>query len=362
MGGNTIVKDKNNKEVMPEQVNLSNVDRHELLNAVFSTLNHVNALFKQRYKRYLWRNFTSENMYKFLNGSSRWLLDFNQSDAFKYKANLGDIDIMIKREDGPDLFTLLDEETIFGYKGTNRAAKHALGNTIITAFDILGYNLQIDFELAEFTEDNLPSEWAVFSHSSSLDDAKIAVKGVFHKFALRALVGAIDMRDNIVIATPASTTDKFRVKKTHDIPRMLAFSIERGIAENYEHLHAVHEGKTVYRELKASEKKYSTDLEYISYTIFKKHWTEDSSQIKDFSSIMKNLKYLPAEVIERFAERFIDILYGEKGQNGQKLEPYNKALDKAIKTVAVYELDKALGENISITYKNKKDNYYGTRW
>ena len=64
----------------------------------------------------------------------------------------------------------------------------------------------------------------------------LGVKAVHHKYLIRALVGGASVRDDIVIATPSSTPDNIKLtsSKSHALPRMLKFSVGKGIRIAYE--------------------------------------------------------------------------------------------------------------------------------
>jgi hypothetical protein len=74
---------------------------------------------------------------------------------------------------------------------------------------------QVDFEASEYEmqDDSLtgkqkfyPTEWAKFSHNSHWEDIQAGIKGVFHKYLLRAITSTLTKLPNAVLLTPASGT------------------------------------------------------------------------------------------------------------------------------------------------------------
>jgi hypothetical protein len=203
--------------------------------------------------------------------------------------------------------------------------------------------VQVDFEFLKVNKDGTPDEWAKFSHSSSFEDTKKGIKAVHHKYLIQSLIGGVSMRDDIVIATPASTPQKIRLKKVKegDIPRMLKFSIGRGIRRAYEPLYNENgeiikiNGKKVYRELKTSESNYITIIKEIYKLAFRDlEDIQNTQNIKKFNSYIGIIDLIKDKLnnkqIERTFKRYIDKLWGLKVR-GQELEPDNKELDFQVK-------------------------------
>ena len=104
--------------------------------------------------------------------------------------------------------------------------------------------IQIDFEFVEYINEK-PTEWSKFSHSSSINDFALGIKGVYHKFLIRAITAT--HVSNIVLACDGRTiTDN-----------LLAFSVIRGLRYKYT--------KTPYGYslLKPAESTYITDVDEI---------------------------------------------------------------------------------------------------
>lgn len=120
-------------------------------------------------------------------GSTNHLFDKGISDEefSKYKPSVGDIDVKVNREHLKSLGDHLvpgrtfGNYTVVGHKksadGYNALIRHNNGNVH-----------QIDFEGADY-ENNNPSEFNKFAHSSNWEDVKAGIKGAHHKILLNAI-------------------------------------------------------------------------------------------------------------------------------------------------------------------------------
>jgi hypothetical protein len=212
-----------------------------------------------------------------------------------------------------------------------------------------------------------PSPWAKFSHSSSFDDASIGVKAVMHKYLIRAIVGAASMRDDIVIVTPASTTEKYKLKtfKANDIPRMLKFSVVTGIGLAYEPLldsdgnQFKIDGKLAYREIKKEEKSYEKIVANM-YTLTFGDLEKNPNDVKKFNSFKGVIelvkKYLDKKQIQRTVERFVVLLWDTN--LGQELEVEDPKTDFEVKIAGYNYLIKELGMKMTPAVQKMIDTYY----
>jgi stringent starvation protein B len=232
---------------------------------------------------------------------------------------------------------------------------------------------QVDFEFLEF-ENNKPTEWAKFSHSSSFDDAKINVKAVHHKYLIRALIGAASIREDIVIATQSSTPENITLSanKTHLIPKMLKFSVGKGIRIAYEPLIdpktgkvIVLDGKQVYKEIPTKNSTYETIVAEI-YKLSFKQLNSRESDVKLFGSFIGVIelmkKFLSKNEIKNTYIRYVELIWGLKPQRAQELEFNNAELDFQIKFSGYQKFIKEFGmkdESVKLAEEYYKD--YGQR-
>ena len=245
MGGNVVVKDVNGVDVAAVKVDLRTVGRSNVIKLAQNLFSSLNTLHEAKYSVPLWKSDRVLKDALVFNGSSSFILSekFSDQEILKFKPTMGDIDIAIPSERAETLFELLSKlqgrqvTRNVEFVGMNRTSSSSLGtqiNCIFRFLDPVEYLVQVDFEFLPFEEDGNPTEWARFSHSSSFDDAKDGVKAVHHKYLIRALVGGVSIRPDIVIVTSKSTYDNYKLtsaSKKGDVARMLKFSVEMCIRD-----------------------------------------------------------------------------------------------------------------------------------
>jgi len=361
-GGNTTVQDRQGNEITAQSIPLKDIGRGTFISKFNELLLKINQLFKKDHGHPLW---ISDSLVKdaiIYNGSTSFIMNTKYDDVsiVSAKPHAGDLDVVIKREDGPLLYDTLEKyehkEIVKDavYMGTNARSKSKIGNTLITVFLLkfktskgtIQVPAQVDFELSEFKEDK-PTDWARFSHSSSFEDAQAGFKGVAHKFILRALIGAKSQRNDIVVATPASTPDKIRLEKNQkDLVRLLAFGVDSGVGESFEQMIDKDgnpikiDGKFVYRRKKSAEKSYNKSLDNLFKIAFGKYNKREAEKLWSFVGVINlGKKYLSKKEKEDTANRFFEIFFGIGGQSqfidpdpqkdvAIKLSAYNKIIEE----------------------------------
>lgn len=150
----------------------------------------IDSAYAQQYKEPLWgKKLLSTG--KFLSGSSLHFFNVKgiPDEVFvEKKPTVGDIDTMVDKTKEQNLKQfLLDNNnkqigpaTLLGFQRGNEQF------SALWELDDTPVKIQIDFEFVDFV-DGLPTEWARFSHSSAWEDLNRGIKGVFHKFLIRAL-------------------------------------------------------------------------------------------------------------------------------------------------------------------------------
>ena len=168
----------------------------------------------------------------------------------------------------------------------------------------------------------------------------LGIKAVHHKFLIRSLVGGASYRDDIVISTPKSTHDNITLTKSKDhmYPRMLKFSVDRGIREAYEPLikdgkNIIIDGKKVYRPLSTSESVFVTNVEDIFKLSFQREPTNNDIELfNSFVGVVELMKkYFNKKQIKDTTDRYIALLWGFNGQRGQELERSDPSGDYSVK-------------------------------
>ena len=365
MGGNVTAITKSGKETRAEKVQLKEIGRSNFIKKVEATLKALNKGFYKKFGRKIWEDESQIDDAYVFNGSTSFVMntDYSDDDILPYKSSVGDVDLTVPEEDKEDVWTYLDSiddtEVIPGvfYMGSNKPTIQSIGSQINAVFAMKFadkvVNVQMDFEFLPF-ENGRATTWAKFSHSSSYEDALEGIKAVAHKYLLRALVGASSQRDDILIATSKSTYDNYKISssKANINPRMLKFSVDKGLRIAYEPLLdpngdiVMKDDKFIYKEIPTSSSNFITDLNRIYKLVFKRPRANpsDIKLMNSFVSLLKLCKkHLDRETLERTHDRFIELLWGLKPQRAQELEVQNPELDREIKEKAYQKFIKELG-------------------
>lgn len=370
-GGNTtVINKKTGISLDAEKIDFKKLSIENFRKEFQELFLELNNLYFKKYKEYIWKDSSLIKNAIVFNGSTSYIMNpnMNPKEIFKYKQSSGDIDIVIPKKCQSNLWHLLDslEGKIiknFEYHGCFSQNPEKLGNTLLTIFVYKPENIacQVDFENADFHNDK-PTDFARFAHGSSFEDAKKSLKAAFHKLLLRALVGAISVNPNIIIATKSSTADKIKIKKDDTIPRMAQFSVDRGLRFGLEPLlkdgNPIYiNGKQVYREMDTSESSFITSLEEIFEYMFKTK--VGMNDLHSFVGVCKLIKkHCDKETIKLTQERFFDIIFGKPAQI---IETRDKDLDKEIKLNAYSYFLKAL--NLKHPGLEKEiERYYAIKW
>jgi len=354
-GGNVRATNKRDGSTIDaEKIPVKQIGRSKFIKVFVAIFKQMNKDFKKRYNKPIWVDESIlANGFAF-NGSTSYIMnpEYSDEEVVKYKSSAGDLDIALPVELKEEMWEYLDsiegKYIIPGakYMGSNKHTPSAIGDqinsVILVEFDGLRVPAQVDFEFLEF-EDNLPTEWAKFSHSSSFDDAKASIKAVNHKYLIRSLVGGASVRKDIVIATGKSTPEKIVLTKAkqHQIPKMLKFSVGRGIRVAYEPMldhdgnDIFADGKQVYKEIPSKSSSYETVVANI-YKLSFGQLEGHESDVKLFNSFVGVLelmsKYLDKSQIAATHDRYLELLWGLKPQRAQELEVNDPELDYQVKS------------------------------
>ena len=180
-------------------------------------------------------------------------------------------------------------------------------------------NIQVDFELVEYSNGR-PTEWSKFSKSSSFDDAKQNIKGVFHKLLLAKIIHTLYQAKDVIIATPASTWDKIRIKKTYDEPHFKKLSYTKGLGTGIQPLldpdgnQVYYEGKRVFKEENGND--FINDVNGIFLALFKGKGSK--SNIWSYIGVCTLLRELDKNFVKAVLDKFLETLFGEKAARIEK--------------------------------------------
>jgi len=355
MGGNVTAIMKNGEQTRATKIPIAQIGVANFRKKMIEVFTELDKLFKKKHGEPLWGDTKLISSGYVFNGSTSFIMDPNlkPKDVELVKPEAGDIDIMISTSRSEQLYELLvtleKKEFLPGvkYKGSNRTSVDKLGNQINSVFevkfgDVISF-AQVDFESAPFSGGK-PSEWARFSHSSTFRDAESGFKAVAHKLLLRALVGGGSARQDILIATPASTPDnlKFKTQRGNvlSVANMLKFSVDRGVRIAYEPMldnnnkPMFKDGKQILKEIPTNKSDYKTELKSIYTLIFaeKDPQEKDLKEMWSFIGLIGLMKrYMSKDNIERTNVRFANLFWGRGIDAGQELERDDPESDLKIK-------------------------------
>lgn len=373
MGGNvTATNKKTGIQISACKIPLDIIGLDNFRDKFIQIFKYINNDFKNKFGILIWNEEQLDSGFVF-NGSTSFIMNPKTTDeVIVFKPSVGDIDIIVPEEIKNELWLYLDSlegseilpDVI--YHGSNRLTQSSITDQInslfIVDFDGIKYNCQVDFELLPFENDK-PSEWSKFSHNSSIEDAKASIKAVNHKYIIRALVGGASIRDDIIIATKASKFDKIQISKAKadQNPRMLKFSVLRGVGVAYESLGVSLNGKDVFREIPTSKRDYTTNLSEIIKLAFKRFKATDMDleNFNSFLGVLRMMKmYLSPLEVQKTHDRYLEMLWGIGSERGQVLETSSKELDFEVKNSGYQKFIKTFG--LKDESKKLIDCYYNT--
>lgn len=383
MGGNVTATTKSGIQTRASKIPVKEIGLSVFRTRVQELFFELNRRFNDINRIPLWESVEIIKSGYVFNGSTSFLMDPKYNDEIlDFKSYCGDIDITVPRELKEELWKYLQDieetEIIPGvvFMGSNKPTIQSIGEQINAVFTLTfegkSYNCQVDFEFLEYENDK-PTDWAKFSHSSNIVDTQENIKAVHHKFLIRALVGSSSYRDDIIICTQKSSPEKIQISKSkiHAKPRMFKFSVGKGLRIAYEQMldnlgnPIIIDNKILFRDIDSKKSEYITDIREICEHTFLQESVSDKDLV-NFESFIGCLslmrKYLPREVIQETHDRYIDLLWGNPRGRAQELEAGNPDLDRKIKIngyqkfISVLQLQDKSHSFIVEYYKN-----YGQR-
>lgn len=312
MGGNVQIGNYN-----ADRIYINN--RQELTEELNKLFTAINTAYEQTYKEPLWTPLLLSSK-EFLSGSSFHLFDINNVPSDEL-LSIGDVDTQVDSKKLSNLKTFLTDRSNQILDGFKLIGFVDRGNQLISLWNFNAQNLQVDFELVDY-ENEFPTEWAKFSHSSEWIDKKDGIKGVFHKYLMRAFtVGSLKER---------YIQMKKGVKKVTSTD--LAFSVDYGIREKYIDLHQTIDGIPVYQEIPVKESVYVNTIDSMFEKLFNK--LPDSEERELFKSFKGGLqlanKFLNNEQKTALIEGFKNTLYGPGAQELYRDDPERDKSEKEL--------------------------------
>ena len=355
-GGNVQIGDKE-----AQQIDLRRINRNDIVPILNKALLAINSGYKRMFKTPLWSPELLASG-EFLSGSSIHFFNLNKipTDKFIAKKQLvGDIDTQVDINLSANVTKFLDAmtgktlgpATLVGYKSGNDQC------ITLCSFDEPAINIQIDLEFVDY-ENNKPSEWSAFSHSSEWADIEAGIKGVFHKYLLRSL-DAPSLRDVIILSGKKETPKV--VSSTN-----LAFSVTHGLRTKLTPVmdgdqQREIDGLLVYKEIPTKDSVYATNLKEIARIFFSTDLSDqEMKQFWSFIGVLGLIKqYYSSEVQAQIIMGFARILWGKGAQMLYRDDP---ARDMAEKTTAFTTMTKTLAAAYDKTaVDSMRKEYYSAK-
>lgn len=350
-GGNVQIDDQE-----AERIDLTKHDRTKITQQIGAALTAINSAFKKEVGKPIWSDSLMKSK-KFLSGSAFHFFnpEIDDKTFVKFKSSVGDIDTQVDKNMDAEIKDFLTKNKgkefgpvkLIGFKTS--AGQH------ISLWKLKdpGINIQIDLEMVDFENDE-PTEWSNFSHSSAWEDMTKGVKGVAQKMLLRALQ-APKLKEVVIKAKTARGKDKETLSATH------AFSVTHGIRQKLKPAlddkgkQVMVNGKPAYHELSTAESAGETNLSKMFEYFFGK--APNSSDLKKFASFTGLIDLvktkLPKSDWVKIADGFARTLWGPAAQGLYRADPKKDAEEKnAMMAILLKEF------GLKDTYAKDREEFY----
>jgi hypothetical protein len=354
-GGNVQIGDQS-----AERIDLSKISRDDITPEIEKVLDAFNQAFEAEHNIPIWTGELFKSK-KFLSGSAFHFFDkaIATADFKQFKNTVGDIDTQVDSafEGQVEAFLTASAGKSFG-PAKLIGHKNSAGQSIsLWEFPAFKINVQIDLEYVDFANGE-PTAWSQFSHSSDWDDLKAGIKGVAHKYAIRALTSKT-LRDIIILKGKKETPTQ--VKATD-----LAFSVTQGLRVKLEPVmdgdtHRHQDGLQVYREIATKASNYVTDLA-VMFEILFDHKPSDK-ELKQFNSYIGCLELVKRFFSERQQDTFVlGFAHTLWGPGAQGLYRGDAERDLHDKMIAYSRAIQVLGQDqhSAAAVELLRSNYYKT--
>ena len=301
-------------------------------------LEHINSAYQASFKQPLWSPELIKSR-KFLSGSSLHFFNTNISDKefIEKKPKVGDIDTQVNKEFRPNIESFL--KAVYSKQiGPAKFIGYKLGNEqFSTLWEMQNppIKVQIDLEFVEYTTDtNEPTEWAQFSHSSDWGDLSQGVKGVFHKYFMRALTSGTISQKYLQMKTKIKgpITD-------NDISFAVSSKQGGGMRRAYEPVIDPEtnqpkeiNGVPLVREIPTAQSHYEQNLGKQFEMLFGQQ--PDANSLKLLWSFIGGIdlanKFLDDAARQQVADSFTKLLYGPGAQGLYKGDPERDVAEKGV--------------------------------
>ena len=333
-----------------EKIDLKQISRAEITPIIWNLLVAINGAYQTAYKKPLWLPELMRSR-EFLSGSSFHFFNQNipHEEFTRVKPLVGDIDTQLDKDMKPNIDAFLNQIQGKALGGATLVGAKESGKQIITIweFNNPAIKIQIDLELVDYENDK-PTEWAKFSHSSSWEDLQAGIKGVFHKYLMRAFT--------------TNTLKPRYIKKPRSIKYEMAtdvaFSADYGLRPKYHSTgetyddgeHGPHE---VYTEIPIKDSEFTNTTSGMFEMIFgRPPKGNEANHLSSFKGglILAN-HLLDTEHKEKIFNGFLNTLFGPAAQQMYRDNPDQ---DRTEKLVALDTMAQDL--NLSGYYASSKNN------
>lgn len=305
------------------------------VNALKSRIKDTICCFCDSFEDDFWSYYsTLVKRNQVFSGSSKHFFEKSLIEFSKIKKSVGDIDIQFPIEKEEELDTHIKNNVGRQFGDMillGQGGRSPIQINTLFADNVTGLNIQIDFEPIDF-KDRLPSNFAKFSRSSDWIDLKNNIKGVFHKYLIRCLVGNEKINDIFVVTSYNENKCKWRVsKKKIEGTNLKGFSVDRGVRIKYEraknkegfeffvdsygteYLEYQQGVKPAYIETDTKTVDYIKDVDVISSICFGRDLTpEEKIKFNSFMGCVELVKtYLGLDIVR---DGFFDLLFGPSAQ------------------------------------------------
>lgn len=358
-GGNVSIISTSGEKKEAQRLDLSTQDRTKYTKIIKDGLEQFN-FFENKNGRIWSRKLFDSN--KFLSGSAFHFFDKAIPDTkFKsIKPTVGDIDTQADENMAENIEKILDSAIDKKFGNLELIGYKKSAGQFITLWGILEngiyiHNIQIDFELVPF-ENGFPTEWAQFSHSSSMDDMSLKIKGVFHKKLFSSLT-AKNLKEIPVLKTSRGKESIEDKKSTQ-----LAFAVTHGLREKYKTVER--DGKQVYQEIPVKDSKYIQNINEMLNKLFDlpENHKFTNTELEDAGSFIGTIrlikKYITSkEELQNIFNGFLNSLVLKGAQRLYKGKE-GAAQDREEKFTAINYMAKELGTKIPDNLKQEIEQYY----
>jgi len=222
-----------------QDIDLKVTNRSYIVPILDDLLSSINKSFSQKYKKPLWNPKLIQSK-EFLSGSSLHFFNVKgipDETFIEKKPKVGDIDTQVNvdyTDEVQEFLKSMQNQKI----GPAKLLGFKSGNEQFSSLWELTeppIKVQIDLEFVKYDQDE-PTAWSKFSHSSSWEDLNAGIKGVFHKFLIQALT-SLTKQEFLL----RKMVGRGKARTEQDVPatdNMLSFAVSSkeggGLRDKYE--------------------------------------------------------------------------------------------------------------------------------